>query len=60
MSKAGKEILIKAVAQSIPTYTMIVFQLPFKLCDELDASVLNFGGGKWAMNGKFIGKGGRS
>ena len=36
LSRAGKEILIKAVAQSILTYTMSVFQLPMKLCDELD------------------------
>ena len=37
LSRAGKEILTKVVAQSIPTYTMSVFQLPMKLCDELDA-----------------------
>ena len=36
LSRVGKEILIKAVAQSIPTYTMSVFQLLMKLCDELD------------------------
>ena len=35
LSRASKEILIKAVAQSIPTYTMSVFQLPVKLCEEL-------------------------
>ena len=42
LSKAGKEVLIKAVAQSIPTYTMGVFQLPGKLCDELDAMYARF------------------
>ena len=42
LSRAGKEILIKVVAQSIPTYTMSVFQLPLKLCDELDAMCAKF------------------
>ena len=42
LSRAGKEILIKAVAQSIPTYTMGVLQLSVKLCDELDALCAKF------------------
>lgn len=42
LSRAGKEILIKAVAQSIPTYTMGVFQLPVKLCEELQAMCTQF------------------
>ncbi|XP_030959407.1 uncharacterized protein LOC115981412 [Quercus lobata] len=42
LSKAGKEVLIKAVAQSIPTYSMGVFQLPKKLCEELDAMCVKF------------------
>ena len=42
LSRASKEILIKVVAQSIPTYTMSVFQIPLKLCDELDALCAKF------------------
>ena len=41
-SKAGKEILIKAVAQSIPSYMMRVFQLLVKLCNELNAMCARF------------------
>ena len=42
LSRVGKEVLIKAVAQSIPTYTMGVFLLPVKLCDELNAMCAKF------------------
>ena len=40
--RARKEVLIKAVAQSIPTYTMGVFQLPLKLCNELNVMCARF------------------
>ena len=42
LSRARKEVLIKAVAQSLPTYTMGVFQLPMKLCDKLNAMCAKF------------------
>ena len=35
LSAAGKEVLIKSVAQALPIYIMSVFKLPLTLCDEL-------------------------
>ena len=52
LSRVGKEILIKAVAQSIPTYTMSVFQIPLKLCAELDALCAKFWWGQFGNERK--------
>ena len=49
LSRGRKEVLIKAVVQSIPTYSMGVFQLPKKLCDELDAMCAKFW---WGQEGE--------
>jgi hypothetical protein len=42
LSSAAKEILIKAVGQSIPTYLMGVFKLPFSVCDDLTRMIRNY------------------
>ena len=42
LSQAGREVLIKAVVQAIPTYTMNVFKLPQKLCHELEKMIRDF------------------
>ncbi|XP_062011234.1 uncharacterized mitochondrial protein AtMg00310-like [Rosa rugosa] len=42
LSAAGKEILIKAVVQSIPTYVMSCFELPQHLCQEMHSLMAKF------------------
>ncbi|KAF5441904.1 hypothetical protein F2P56_037144 [Juglans regia] len=46
ISQAGKEILIKAVLQAIPTYTMCIFKLPKKLCQEINGLFAKFWWGR--------------
>ena len=42
LTTAGKEILIKVVAQAVPSYSMSCFLLPKKLCEELTSLVRQF------------------
>jgi hypothetical protein len=42
LSQAGREILIKAVVQAIPRYSMSVFRLPKKLCSSLNSMIKRF------------------
>ena len=59
LSKASKEVLIKAVIQAIPTYTMGVFLLPMKLRNELNSMRAQFWWGNIGHDHK-IGWDGRS
>ena len=68
LSRDGKEVMIKSVAQAIPTYIMSCFQLPDGICEKMRATVSNywwgFEGGKkkmhwrswaWMSTPKFLG-----
>ena len=42
ISKAVKEILIKTVAQAIPTYSICLFKLPNAICDKINSLLSNY------------------
>ena len=47
LSQAGQEVLMKAVVQALPTYTMSCFKLPTGLCHDIEALIRNF---FWGQN----------
>ena len=53
ISKVGREVLIKTVAQAIPIYSMSIFKIPKKICDEINSQ--NIGGAKHEARRKSIG-----
>jgi hypothetical protein len=42
LSQVAKEMLIKSVAQALPTYVMSVFKIPFGLCNALQTYTRSF------------------
>jgi hypothetical protein len=42
MSMGAKEVLIKSVAQAIPTYIMGVFKLPMTMCEDITQMIRYF------------------
>jgi hypothetical protein len=51
-SQAGREVMIKSILQSIPTYVMSIFLIPSTLIEEIEKMLNSFWWGHSANNGR--------
>jgi len=42
ISKAGRKVFIKSIAQAIPTYSMSLFKLPKNLCNDINSIIAKY------------------
>ena len=56
LSQVGKEVLLKAIVQVIPTFAMSCFKLPKGLIQDIKRLIRKFFGDKGGINIKFIGR----
>ena len=56
LSQAGREVLLKAVVQAIPTFAIGCFKLPSGLLNDIEMMIGNFGRANGVINARFIGR----
>lgn len=55
LSKTGREVMIKVVAQSLPTYGMSALNFSTSFCDEIKSLIAQFWLRHKIMKERFIG-----
>lgn len=55
LSMAGKEILIKAILQALPTYVMSIFKIPTDIINQVEVIIRRFWWGSSDNKKKLVG-----